>query len=86
MGSPLEGVWSRSHSLLGLVLFIKTHIKPIAEELIVEELVDDEDLRGDDHQVGGLARVEHRRVPVVLVVEMLLITDSYWSMLINTGL
>ena len=62
---------------------MKTHIKAVAEELIVEELVDDEDLRGDDHQVGGLAGVEHRRVPVVLVVKMLLKQDSDWLMLIT---
>ena len=48
------------------------YLQSIAEELIVEELVDDQDLAEDDEEVGGLAGVEQHRIAVILVVEMLL--------------
>ena len=51
---------------------ILTHVKSVAEKLVVEELVDDDDLGDDDQEVGGLAGVEQGCVPVVLVVKMLL--------------
>ena len=53
-------------------MHFQTHVKSVAEELVIEELVDDEDLGDDDQEVGGLAGVEQGRVPVVLVVKMLL--------------
>ena len=49
------------------------YLEAIAEELVVEELVDDQDLAEDDEEVGGLAGVEQHRIAVILVVEMLLI-------------
>ena len=51
---------------------IKIYLESIAEELVVEELVDDQDLAEDDEEVGGLAGVEQHRIAVILVVEMLL--------------
>ena len=48
------------------------YLEAIAEELVVEELVDDQDLAEDDEEVGGLAGVEQHRIAVILVVEMLL--------------
>ena len=48
------------------------YLESIAEELVVEELVDDQDLAEDDEEVGGLAGVEQHRIAVILVVEMLL--------------
>ena len=48
------------------------YLEAVAEELIVEELVDDQDLAEDDEEVGGLAGVEQHRIAVILVVEMLL--------------
>ena len=51
---------------------IKIYLEAIAEELVVEELVDDQDLAEDDEEVGGLAGVEQHRIAVILVVEMLL--------------
>ena len=48
------------------------YLEAVAEELVVEELVDDQDLAEDDEEVGGLAGVEQHRIAVILVVEMLL--------------
>ena len=48
------------------------YLEAIAEELVVEELVDDQDLAEDDEEVGGLAGVEQHRIAVIFVVEMLL--------------
>ena len=48
------------------------YLEAIAEELVVEELVDDQDLAEDDEEVGGLTGVEQHRIAVILVVEMLL--------------
>ena len=54
------------------------YLEAIAEELVVEELVDDQDLAEDDEEVGGLAGVEQHRIAVILVVEMLLrFTEIY---------
>ena len=51
---------------------IMIYLEAVAEELVVEELVDDQDLAEDDEEVGGLAGVEQHRIAVILVVEMLL--------------
>ena len=57
---------------------IMIYLEAIAEELVVEELVDDQDLAEDDEEVGGLAGVEQHRIAVILVVEMLLrFTEIY---------
>ena len=52
------------------------HIEAITKELIVEELVDDYDLRYNDQEVWRLAEVEQGSVSVVLVVEVLLATSK----------
>ena len=51
---------------------IMIYLEAVAEELVVEELVDDQDLAEDDEEVGGLAGVEQHRIAVILVVKMLL--------------
>ena len=59
-------------NLLTVVTDLMIYLQAIAEELVVEELVDDQDLAEDDEEVGGLAGVEQHRIAVILVVEMLL--------------
>ena len=59
-------------SLLGRHAVPLVHPEPVAEELVVEELVDNEYLGDDNEQVGRLTAVEEEGVSVVLVVEVLL--------------
>ena len=71
-----HGVEVEHGSLLGRHRVPLVHSQPVAEELVVEELVDHKYLGDDNEEVGGLTAVEEEGISVVLVVKMLLRMSS----------
>ena len=67
-----HGVEVEHGSLLGRHGVPLVHPEPVAQELVVQELVDHKYLRDDDEEVGGLTAVETEGVSVIFVVEVLL--------------